>query len=84
MSDELQIASRISDTRPESSFAYRDENGLNREVKIVDYPTPDDLALQGMMQVAGELALGTEYSSVMDYDLVTELVRTRVPVRRSR
>lgn len=83
MSDDVQIASRISDVRPESSFAYADEDGLNREVRIVDYPTPDDLARQGMMQVAGEIALGTEYVSIMDYDIVTELIRTRVPVRRS-
>jgi|SaaInlStandDraft_3_1057020.scaffolds.fasta_scaffold15005_2 hypothetical protein len=84
MSDDTQIASRISDTRPESSFAYRDERGINREVRIVDYPTPDDIARQGMMQAAGEIALGTGYSSTMDYDMVTEMIRTRVPVRRTR
>jgi hypothetical protein len=84
MANDLQIASRISDTRPETSFAYQDEAGLTREVRVVDYPTPDDLARQAMQQVAGEIALGTEYTSVMDYDMVTELIRTRVPVRRTR
>lgn len=84
MSDDVQIASRISDVRPESSFAYQDEQGITREVRVVDYPTVDDLARQSMMQVAGEIALGTEYASVMDYDMVTEIIRTRVPVRRTR
>jgi hypothetical protein len=83
MADELvQIASSISDVRIEQDYEYLGEDGLTRKVLLVEFPTVDDLMTQGMENIASEIRRGTEYTSIMDYDVVTQLVRTQLPVKR--
>lgn len=77
-----QIVERISDERKEEIFQYVDEDGLTREVRITEYPVIDDIAQQAADRMIGEIVLGQEYESLMDYDLVSSLIRTRVPVVR--
>jgi hypothetical protein len=77
-----QIVERISDERKEEIFQYVDEDGLTREVRITEYPVIDDIAQQAVDRMIGEIVLGREYESLMDYDLVSSLIRTRVPVVR--
>mgnify|MGYP003117577446 CR=1 FL=1 len=77
-----QIVERISDERREETFQYVDEEGLTREVRITEYPVIDDIARQAVDRVIGEIALGQEYVSLMDYDLISSVIRTRVPVVR--
>jgi len=77
-----QIVERISDERKEEIFQYVDEDGLTREVRITEYPVIDDIAQQAADRMIGEIVLGREYESLMDYDLVSSLIRTRVPVVR--
>lgn len=77
-----QIVERISDERKEEIFQYVDGDGLTREVRITEYPVIDDIAQQAADRMIGEIVLGQEYESLMDYDLVSSLIRTRVPVVR--
>lgn len=77
-----QIVERISDERKEEIFQYVDEDGLTREVRITEYPVIDDIAQQAADRMIGEIVLGQGYESLMDYDLVSSLIRTRVPVVR--
>jgi hypothetical protein len=77
-----QIVERISDERKEEIFQYVDEDGLTREVRITEYPVIDDIAQQAADRMIGEIVLGRQYESLMDYDLVSSLIRTRVPVVR--
>jgi hypothetical protein len=77
-----QIVERISDERKEEIFQYVDEDGLTREVRITEYPVIDDIAQQAADRMIGEIVLGREYESIMDYGLVSSLIRTRVPVVR--
>lgn len=77
-----QIVERISDERKEEIFQYVDEDGLTREVRITEYPVIDDITQQAADRMIGEIVLGQEYESLMDYDLVSSLIRTRVPVVR--
>jgi len=85
MSDttQTQIASLISDTRVESSYALEAPGGTST-VRIVEFPTVDDLMLQGMKAVAAEMKFSDlTYSSVQDRDMVTQLVRSQMPLVRN-
>jgi len=81
---DLLIASRISDTRVESSYEVETSPGRRQTVQLVEFPTIDDLMLQGMKNVAGSIKYtDIEYQSLMDRDLVTQLVRVHLPIKRS-
>lgn len=78
-----QIASMISDTRVESSYETVQEGGAASTVRLVEFPTIDDVMLQGMRNVAAEIKFSdVDYVSVQDRTLVTALVSTRVPITR--
>lgn len=82
--DDLLIASMISDTRVESSYDMVTGGGVTSTVRIVEFPTIDDLMLTGMKAVAAGIKFtDVEYNSVMDRNLVTQLVRTQVPTTRN-
>lgn len=84
MSDELtdlQIASMISDVRIEQEFTTEIVPGHRETYRLVDFPTVDDLMLQGMRSVAGSIRFrNVEYTSVMDRDAVTLLTRSQLPL----
>ena len=86
MSDTLtdvQIASLVSDTRVESEYEVVSESGGTSVVRLLEYPTVDDLMVQGMKAVAAEMKFSDlEYTSIQDRNLVTQLVRVRLPVGR--
>ena len=83
MADDTTTEVRISDDRKESSYTYREESGLSKTVTIVEFPTVDDIMALGARSVAGGIISGdNSYSSVMDYELVSKLVRVHMPVER--
>ena len=83
MSD-LLIASMISDTRVESSYDVVSVGGVASTVTLVEFPTIDDLMLNGMKAVAADIKfLDVHYSSVMDRELVSQLVRSHLPTTRN-
>ena len=82
--DDLLIASMISDTRVESSYEMTSTGGVVSTVRIVEFPTIDDLMLSGMKAVAAEIKFSdVEYESIMDRRLVSQLVRTQLPTTRN-
>lgn len=82
--DDLLIASQISDTRIESSYEIEPAPGRRQTVRLVEFPTIDDLMLHGMKSVAGSIKFkDIKYASVMDRDLVTQLIRVHLPIERS-
>mgnify|MGYP003658015413 CR=1 FL=1 len=82
--DDLLIASQISDTRIESSYEVETAAGRRQTVLLVEFPTIDDLMVQGMRNVAGTIKFrDIKYQSLMDRDLVTQLVRVHLPIERS-
>jgi hypothetical protein len=82
--DDLLIASQISDTRIESSYEIETAAGRRQTVLLVEFPTIDDLMVQGMRNVAGTIKFrDIKYQSLMDRDLVTQLVRVHLPIERS-
>jgi hypothetical protein len=81
--DNLQIASLISDDRKESSYGVVSPSGVTSAVVLVEFPTVDDLMLQGMRHVAAELKFtDVTYESFQDRELVTQLIRVHLPVER--
>ena len=82
MTAQVQIASMISDVRLEREFSST-LDGVTSTTTVVEFPTIDDLMLHGMKVVAAEIKFsGIEYSSIQDRDLVTQLVRTQLPLVR--
>jgi len=82
--DDLLIASQISDARIESSYEIEPSPGRRQTVRLVEFPTIDDLMLHGMKSVAGSVKFkDIKYASVMDRDLVTQLIRVHLPIERS-
>lgn len=80
---EVQIASMISDTRVESSYDVEAPGGTSR-VRIVEFPTVDDLMVQGMKSVAAEIKFSDlTYESIQDREMVTQLVRIQLPLVRN-
>jgi hypothetical protein len=80
----LQIASLITDDRKESSYSTRNADGTISDVVLVDFPTVDDLMLQGMKAVAAEIKFsGITYESFQDREVVTQITRVRLPVERT-
>lgn len=79
----VQIASLVSDTRVEDSYETQDSVGRRSTVQIVEFPTVDDLMLQGMRNVAGSIKFTeVSYTSFQSRDLVTQLVRAHLPLTR--
>jgi len=80
--ENVQIASMISDTRTEAGWTYRDVSGIKQSVTIVEFPTVDDMLELGMKNIAAQKKFGVEYTSIMSYDIVTQIVRVHLPVER--
>ena len=81
--DNLQIASLISDTRIESSYEIEPTAGRRSTVRIVEFPTVDDLMVQGMQNVAASIRFtDVSYDSFQSQDLVTHLTRVHLPLQR--
>jgi hypothetical protein len=79
----IQIASLISDTRVESSYEIEPEAGQRSTVILVEFPTVDDLMLQGMKNVAASIRFtDVSYVSFQDKEMVTQLVRVHLPLQR--
>ena len=76
----VAASSLISDARVESQYEVVGEGGQLSTVQIVEFPTVDDLMLHGMKNIAAELKFGTEYTSVQDRGVVTQLTRIRLPM----
>jgi hypothetical protein len=80
----VQIASLISDTRVESSYQEYNAAGSITTTRLVEFPTVDDLMVSGMKAVAAEIKFSNlTYSSVQSRDMVTQIVRTQIPLVRS-
>jgi hypothetical protein len=77
-----QILDSLSDIRNTREFKARDENGQLREVLLAEFPTPEDFVRQGRRAIVAEKVRGDAYQSIMDYETVTSLITTRIPVVR--
>ena len=81
---QVQIASLISDTRVESSYSEVSTGGVSATTTLVEFPTVDDLMVMGMKMVAAEIKFSdVSYQSVQDRNMVTQLVRSQLPLVRN-
>jgi hypothetical protein len=78
----MQILDSITDIRHTESFTLTDASGVLRDVEIHEYATADDFMRHGVRAMISEKVRGEQYSSIMNYDAITSLIQTRVPMVR--
>jgi hypothetical protein len=78
-----QILESIPDIRLTRAFSIVDASGITRDVEIHEYATADDFMRHGVRAVIAEKTRGEPYESIMNYQAITSLIQTRVPVVRS-
>ena len=78
-----QVLESIPDIRLTRSFAIVDASGVTRDVEIHEYGTADDFMRHGVRAVIAEKTRGEAYVSVMNYQAISDLIQTRVPVVRT-
>ena len=73
---------RVSDNRKEDEYSYTDESGRTKTVRLVEFPTVDDIMALGVQAAILQVTSDIKYTSVVDYDVVSKLVRVHMPVER--